>query len=79
MATSTQVQRIAAFSDGNAGGNPAGVLISDSLPDAAEMQRIAADIGFSETAFAAPQDGGWPSRWARRWRCKRATAFFRWH
>ena len=63
MATSAQVQRIAAFSDGNVGGNPAGVLISDSLPEAAEMQRIAADIGFSETAFAAPQNGGWRVRY----------------
>lgn len=48
------VRRIAAFSDGNTGGNPAGVWIGASLPEAAEMQRIAHAIGYSETAFAAP-------------------------
>jgi PhzF family phenazine biosynthesis protein len=57
------VQRIAAFSDGEAGGNPAGVVIADRLPDSDEMQRIAAEVGFSETAFAAPQDGGWRVRY----------------
>ncbi len=46
------VQRIAAFSDGNTGGNPAGVLIADAFPTDPEMQRIAAEVGFSETAFA---------------------------
>ena len=63
MATSAQVQRIAAFSDGDVGGNPAGVLIGERLPDVAEMQRIAADIGFSETVFAAAQDGDWRVRY----------------
>ena len=48
------VQKIAAFSDGNTGGNPAGVVISDQHPSDAEMKRIAAEVGFSETAFAAP-------------------------
>ena len=57
------VQRIAAFSDGEAGGNPAGVVIGDALPDSAEMQRIAAEVGFSETAFAAPLEGGWRVRY----------------
>jgi len=51
-----QVQRIAAFSDGLEGGNPAGVWIGATLPEAAEMQRIAHAVGFSETAFAAPLD-----------------------
>jgi len=57
------VQRIAAFSDGNAGGNPAGVVIAGELPPADEMQRIAAEVGFSETAFAAPQGDGWRVRY----------------
>lgn len=48
------VQKIAAFSDGNTGGNPAGVVISEQHPSDAEMKRIAAEVGFSETAFAAP-------------------------
>jgi len=57
------VLRIAAFSDGNQGGNPAGVWIGDALPDAATMQAIAAEVGFSETAFAAPQGEAWRVRY----------------
>ncbi|UDL86812.1 PhzF family phenazine biosynthesis protein [Mesorhizobium sp. PAMC28654] len=57
------VLKIAAFSDGSAGGNPAGVLIGDVLPDAAEMQGIAAQVGFSETAFAAPDGNNWRVRY----------------
>jgi PhzF family phenazine biosynthesis protein len=52
--SSTQVLRIAAFSDGEQGGNPAGVWIGAALPPEAEMQRLAHEVGFSETAFAAP-------------------------
>ena len=48
------VQKIAAFSDGDAGGNPAGVLIYDNHPSDSDMQKIAAEVGFSETAFATP-------------------------
>jgi len=56
--------RLAAFCDGAVGGNPAGVQIDDALPDAATMQRIAADVGYSETAFAAPlPDGRWRVRY----------------
>lgn len=57
------LRRIAAFSDGHAGGNPAGVFVAAELPEAAEMQRIAADVGFSETAFAAPFEDGWRVRY----------------
>lgn len=58
------VERIAAFSDGEVGGNPAGVLIGDVLPEEAAMRAIAAEVGFSETAFAAPKaDGGWRVRY----------------
>lgn len=52
------LQKIAAFSDGPVGGNPAGVWIGDTLPPPADMQRIAAEVGFSETAFAVPQGDG---------------------
>ena len=48
------ILRIAAFSDGDVGGNPAGVWIGPALPPADEMQRLAHAVGFSETAFAAP-------------------------
>lgn len=53
-----KIERIAAFCDGESGGNPAGVVIADALPEAAQMQRIAAEVGYSETAFAAPAPGG---------------------
>lgn len=58
-----QVLRIAAFSDGEAGGNPAGVMVSEGLPPEAEMRRIAMEVGFSETAFAAPLGEGWRVRY----------------
>jgi PhzF family phenazine biosynthesis protein len=57
------VLRIAAFSDGDTGGNPAGVVIGDEFPDTAAMQRTAAEVGFSETAFAVPLGGGWRVRY----------------
>ena len=56
------VQRIAAFSDGRAGGNPAGVVLCDALPAPVQMQAVAADIGYSETVFAAPLGTGWRVR-----------------
>lgn len=55
--------RIAAFSDGDRGGNPAGVLITEFHPDSAEMRRIAAGLGYSETAFAMPDGDTWRVRY----------------
>lgn len=52
-----QLYRLAAFSTSPAGGNPAGVWLGEALPDAATMQRIAAEVGYSETAFVAPLNG----------------------
>lgn len=58
------LQRISAFSDGQQGGNPAGVLIADKLPSREDMQQMAADIGYSETVFAAPEaDRVWTTRY----------------
>lgn len=57
------IQRFAAFSDGSVGGNPAGVVICDTLPEAAIMQRIAADVGYSETVFATPEQDHWRVRY----------------
>ncbi len=57
------ILRIAAFSDAGLGGNPAGVMIADTHPDAAEMQRIAAEVGYSETAFAMPEGNAWRVRY----------------
>jgi len=63
MSKPLDVLRIASFSDGNTGGNPAGVVIADALPDEAVMRRVAAEVGFSETAFAAPAGRGWRVRY----------------
>jgi PhzF family phenazine biosynthesis protein len=58
-----EVLRIAAFADGDRGGNPAGVLITETHPAEDEMRRIAAEIGYSETAFAMPQGDAWRVRY----------------
>jgi PhzF family phenazine biosynthesis protein len=55
--TNGTLHRLSAFTDDPAGGNPAGVWVGDELPDAATMQKIAADVGASETAFVAPATG----------------------
>lgn len=57
------VQRFAAFSDGDTGGNPAGVVVGDTMPDDATMQAVAAEVGYSETVFAAPTERGWRVRY----------------
>jgi PhzF family phenazine biosynthesis protein len=58
-----QIRRISAFTENGAGGNPAGVVLADSLPSASEMQRIASEVGYSETVFAAPTTEGWTTRY----------------
>lgn len=58
-----RILKLAAFSDGDTGGNPAGVVIADALPPDADMQRIAAEVGFSETVFATPVGDGWRVRY----------------
>lgn len=52
------IQRIAAFSQGSKGGNPAGVVLLESAVSEDEMARVAADVGYSETAFAVAEDDG---------------------
>jgi predicted PhzF superfamily epimerase YddE/YHI9 len=61
--TAPVVQRLASFCDGEAGGNPAGVVVGDALPPVEVMQRIAAEVGYSETAFAARAGEGWRVRY----------------
>src|SRR4029077_3953817 len=48
--------RLAAFTTEPSGGNPAGVWIGTAFPPDDEMQRIAAEVGYSETAFLVPAD-----------------------
>ncbi|MFD7160169.1 PhzF family phenazine biosynthesis protein [Kribbella sp. NPDC059898] len=47
----TTVLRYTAFTSDPAGGNPAGVVLDAHGLDDAAMQAIAADVGYSETAF----------------------------
>lgn len=56
--TPSDILRIAAFSDGDQGGNPAGVWIGAALPPAQDMQALAHAIAYSETVFAAPREEG---------------------
>ena len=59
--------RLAAFTIDPRGGNPAGVWFGGALPPAPEMQRIAADVGYSETAFLAPDASGRPGQFRVRY------------
>jgi PhzF family phenazine biosynthesis protein len=47
----TPVLRYAAFTDTPDGGNPAGVVLDAAALTDGDMQRIAADVGYAETAF----------------------------
>ncbi len=46
-----EILRYAAFTDRPAGGNPAGIVLDARGLDDAAMQTIAAEVGYSETAF----------------------------
>ena len=52
------ILRLAAFSDDPAGGNPAGVVLDAAGLSDAQMQQIAADVGYSETAFIVGGNSG---------------------
>src|SRR5437868_2025504 len=52
----TEVLRYAAFTTDPRGGNPAGVVLDASGLDDARMLAIAAEVGYSETAFLIPPD-----------------------
>ncbi len=62
----TEILRYAAFSRDPSAGNPAGVVPDATGLDAPAMQRIAAEVGFSETAFLTA-DPGDPRRFAVRY------------
>jgi PhzF family phenazine biosynthesis protein len=61
-----EVLRYAAFTTDPTSGNPAGVVLDASGLDADEMLVIAADVGFSETAFLV-RDAGDPTRFHVRY------------
>ena len=52
------ILRYTAFTDTPDGGNPAGVVLDATGMSAEEMLKIAADLGYSETAFATPRADG---------------------
>jgi PhzF family phenazine biosynthesis protein len=46
-----EILRLTAFTDTPAGGNPAGVVLDATALTDVQMQQIASDVGYSETAF----------------------------
>lgn len=52
------VLRYSAFTTDPAGGNPAGVVLDARDLSDADMQRIATEVGYSETAFLLPRADG---------------------
>jgi PhzF family phenazine biosynthesis protein len=60
----TSILRYSAFTDTPSGGNPAGVVLDASRLSEEEMQRIAAEVGYSESAFVtAREDGAYDVRY----------------
>jgi predicted PhzF superfamily epimerase YddE/YHI9 len=51
----TEVLRYAAFTMDGRGGNPAGLVLDARGLDAVLMQALAANIGYSETAFSGQE------------------------
>jgi PhzF family phenazine biosynthesis protein len=64
-----RIRIVDAFTDRPFHGNPAGVLLLDSGPFPADswLQRVAAEVNLSETAFAHPLPAGESADWALRW------------
>ena len=50
------VRRLAAFTREGSGGNPAGIVVTDTPLPAQRMLQVAAAVGDSETVFAVPRD-----------------------
>ncbi|MFF0560745.1 PhzF family phenazine biosynthesis isomerase [Streptomyces sp. NPDC004266] len=56
LRTRPEILRYAAFTTDPAGGNPAGVVMDAAALDEAAMLAIAAEVGYSETAFVTAAD-----------------------
>src|SRR5690349_8925197 len=52
-----EILRYAAFTTDPAGGNPAGVVLDAAGVSAARMRAVAAEVGYSETAFVTAAAG----------------------
>src|SRR5690242_16002916 len=62
-----RIQIVDAFTAQPFAGNPAGVVVLAAFPDAAWMQRVAAEVNLSETAFLHPLPPGSEADFALRW------------
>ncbi|MFK4187191.1 PhzF family phenazine biosynthesis protein [Streptomyces sparsogenes] len=64
-----RIRIVDAFTDRPFAGNPAGVVLldTDAFPEDDRLQRIAAEVNLSETAFAHPLPEGAEADWALRW------------
>ena len=58
-----QITQVDAFTDKMFGGNPAAVCVLPAPADPAWMQKVAAEMNLSETAFLYRQDDGYNLRW----------------
>lgn len=67
MTTTPEILRYSAFAATPEGGNPAGVVLDADGLDATRMQRIAAEVGYAETAFATPVPGAPGHHRVRYW------------
>lgn len=56
MSTPVEVHIVHAFTDGDAGGNPAAVVLDADALDASQRLALASRIGLSETAFVSRSD-----------------------
>lgn len=56
MSGIVEVYVVNAFVADNQGGNPAGVVLNGAALSVPQMQAIAADLGYSETAFVLPSE-----------------------
>ena len=62
-ALAAHVLRYAAFAASASGGNPAGIVVDATGLDDSTMQRLAAEVGYAETAFVVESNvGGDPRR-----------------
>ena len=59
----TPIFIVAAYAERPFQGNPAAVCLLEAPADVAWMQRVAAEMNLSETAFVAPQPDGFGLRW----------------
>jgi PhzF family phenazine biosynthesis protein len=62
-----RIQIVDAFTDRPFAGNPAAVVMLNQFPPAEWMQRVAAEVNLSETAFAHPLDPSGEADFALRW------------